>query len=72
MTLIVGVKLPKGILFISDTRSTNPVDNSVISDLTRKITSITRNAYLATAGTENTFLAASILRTTLYNVNPSL
>ncbi|WHX41192.1 hypothetical protein QNH36_03225 [Mesobacillus sp. AQ2] len=71
MTLIVGVKLPNGILLVSDTRATNPKDDSVLSDLTRKITHITPNAYLATAGTENTFLAARIIRATLYNADPS-
>lgn len=71
MTLIVGVKLPNGILIVSDTRTTTLGDNNLISDFSRKITQITNNAFLATAGTESTFLAARILRTFLFNAKPN-
>jgi len=41
MTLIVGVRLPKGILLVSDTRETKEYTDEIVSDLKRKITLIT-------------------------------
>lgn len=66
MTLIVGIKLPKGILIISDTRETDMRMN-VTSDYKRKIVRIAPTCFLATAGSESTFYAARILRNCLYN-----
>mgnify|MGYP001044647963 CR=1 FL=1 len=74
MTLIAGVKLPKGILLVSDTRETKEFTDEIASDLKRKITLIAPGCYVATSGQESTSLMANILRNCLYNgsVNKSL
>ena len=67
MTLIVGVKLPKGVLFVSDTRETGETTGEIITEYKRKITIVTPSTFLATSGSESNFYAAKILRNCLYN-----
>ncbi|EOP20071.1 hypothetical protein IIS_06007 [Bacillus cereus VD131] len=67
MTLIIGVVLPKGILLVSDTRSTDEITGEIISDFNKKILSITPSVNLAGSGSESNWYASKILRNCLYN-----
>lgn len=44
MTLIIGVKLPKCILLVSDTREVDEKTDEIVSDIKRKITIVTPRA----------------------------
>ncbi|PGL92400.1 hypothetical protein CN943_21870 [Bacillus thuringiensis] len=66
MTLIAGIILPKGILMVSDTRSLETKTNNVANEYKRKITFLTPTVILGTAGQENTFRTAEVLRHALY------
>ncbi|RBN40388.1 hypothetical protein DMN50_15440 [Priestia megaterium] len=72
MTLIAGVKLPRGILLVSDTRETIEESGEVLSDRRRKIIVITRKFFLGLSGHEGADLASRILRSALYNKEAKL
>ncbi|MCM3217771.1 hypothetical protein M3612_25200 [Niallia taxi] len=65
MTLIIGVVLPKGILLTGDTRETTTT-GEVVSDLTRKILSITPSIDLACSNSESNWYTARILRDSIF------
>lgn len=67
MTLIAGVKLPKGVLLVSDTRETIDRTEEIFSESKRKIVTVTRKFFIGGSGHSGTDLAANILRDTLYN-----
>jgi len=67
LTLIAGVKLPRGILFVSDTRETKEDTGEVVSDWKRKIILIYPGCFLASSGQASTDHIANILRNCLYN-----
>lgn len=69
MTLIIGIKLPKGILLVSDTREVDEKTDEIISDIKRKITIVTPTVFLAGSGSESNFYTSKILRNCLYNTN---
>ncbi|MGA5662954.1 hypothetical protein ACPCZR_26230 [Bacillus bombysepticus] len=66
MTLIAGIILPKGVLMVSDTRSLDIKTDDIANEYKRKITFLTPTAILGTAGQENTFRTAEVLRHALY------
>lgn len=67
MTLIIGTVLPRGILLVSDTRSTYTMNGEIASDLKKKILSITPSLDLAGSGSESNWYTSKILRDCLYN-----
>jgi len=67
LTLIAGIKLPRGILLVSDTRETVDRADIVVSDSKRKIVFVTRGFLIASSGHSNTDHIANILRSSLYN-----
>lgn len=67
MTLIAGIKLPRGILLVSDTRETVDRADTIVSDSRRKIVFVTRGFAVASADHSSTDYVANILRSSLYN-----
>ncbi|WP_264647959.1 Ntn hydrolase family protein [Bacillus thuringiensis] len=67
MTLIVGIILDNGILMMSDSRERLENSFNIKCENKRKITIVTPNMILGTAGSEVTFHTARILRQSLYN-----
>lgn len=66
MTLVIGVKLPKGVLIVSDTRVVDPKTHKILGERQRKIIPITPSIYLATSGSESNWHVSRILRECLY------
>ena len=72
MILLIGVKLPRGILLVSDTREVDEKTEEIVSDIKRKITIITPTVFLAGSGSESNFYTAKVLRNCLYNSSSKL
>ncbi|WP_226639344.1 Ntn hydrolase family protein [Priestia flexa] len=69
MTLIAGVKLPKGVLLVSDTREILDDTEEIVVDSRRKITNVVRGVFMGTSGHESTSYVANILRNCFYNAS---
>ncbi|PHI49675.1 hypothetical protein B9T64_06745 [Bacillus halotolerans] len=67
MSLLMGIVLPKGVLIVSDTRTVGASSLEILSDMSKKITYITKNVVLGGAGSETNWYTAQILRDSLYN-----
>lgn len=72
ITLIIGLKLPKGILLVSDTRETIEETGTIVSEVKRKITLITPTILLGGSGSESNWHTSKILRHCLYSNSSNL